>query len=123
MNKIDKGFSLAPWLSVKDSIKALAFYQEAFGATVSYQLDVPDGLIARLSIHGAEFWVAGDSVASPTDVGSIRIILTVNDPDAFFQQAIKAGATEIFPVSEDHGWRVGRIADPFGHHWEIGREL
>ena len=35
--------------------------------------------------------------------------------------AVEAGATEVAPVDEEHGWRMGRIADPFGHHWEVGR--
>jgi PhnB protein len=51
------------------------------------------------------------------------MILTVDDPDAVFEQAIAAGATEVFAVFEDHGWRIGRVADPFGHHWEIGKPL
>jgi PhnB protein len=125
MNQSNNGFSIAPWLSVGDSVKALDFYQDAFGATISYQLQVPDGVIARLSVQGAEFWIAGgaETLVSGGQGGSIRIILTVPDPDTFFSQAIRGGATEIFPVSDDHGWRVGRIQDPFGHHWEIGREL
>jgi PhnB protein len=51
------------------------------------------------------------------------MILTVADPDAVFAQAMQAGATEVFPVGEEYGWRLGRIVDPFGHHWEIGHEL
>jgi PhnB protein len=51
------------------------------------------------------------------------MILTVPDPDSLFARAISAGATEVFPVGEDHGWRLGRLADPFGLHWEIGRPL
>jgi PhnB protein len=51
------------------------------------------------------------------------MILTVPNPDAIFAQAIAAGATEIFPVGEEHGWRLGRLADPFGLHWEIGHQL
>jgi PhnB protein len=47
----------------------------------------------------------------------------VDDPDAMFEQAIAAGATEVFAVSEGHGWRIGRLVDPFGHHWEIGKPL
>jgi PhnB protein len=47
------------------------------------------------------------------------MILTVADPDAIFAQARKTGAAEV-PVSEEHDWRV---ADPFGHHWEIGHQL
>jgi PhnB protein len=51
------------------------------------------------------------------------MILIVDDPDSFYEQAIIAGATVIFPVGEDHGWRLGRLSDPFGLHWEIGFQL
>jgi PhnB protein len=51
------------------------------------------------------------------------MILTVADPDAVFAQAVKAGASVVFPVGEEHGWRLGRVVDPFGLHWEIGRPL
>jgi PhnB protein len=122
--------SIAPWLSVRGSAKALAFYKSAFGATEVYRLDAPDeAVVARLSIQGAEFWLGDESPEhgnfSPESLngGSVRIILTVPDPDAVFARALAAGATEVFPVGEEHGWRLGRLADPFGHHWEIGREL
>ena len=51
------------------------------------------------------------------------MILTVENPDIFFSQAIQAGATEVFPLGEGHGWRLGRLTDPFGLHWEIGHQL
>jgi PhnB protein len=51
------------------------------------------------------------------------MILTVPNPDAVFARALKAGATEIFPVGEEHGWRLGRLADPFGLQWEIGHQI
>jgi PhnB protein len=38
-------------------------------------------------------------------------------------RAVAEGATEAGPVGDDHGWRLGRVVDPFGHEWEIGREL
>ena len=47
----------------------------------------------------------------------------VDNPDAVFGRAIAAGAKEIWAVETQHGWRVGRIVDPFGHHWEIGKPL
>ncbi|HEY2120105.1 MAG TPA: hypothetical protein VGH37_13035 [Candidatus Acidoferrum sp.] len=49
--------------------------------------------------------------------------MTVADPDAVLLRALKAGATEIYPVGEEHGWRIGRVVDPYGHHWEIGQVL
>ena len=42
---------------------------------------------------------------------------------AVLRQAVAAGATEASAVSEEHGWRLGRIIDPFGHEWEIGAPL
>jgi PhnB protein len=121
--------SIAPWLSVRKSAQAVEFYKLAFGAKEVYRMDGGGGVVARLSIDGAEFWLSDESPEhgnfSPETLSgsSIRIILTVADPDAVFAQAINAGASEIYPVSEGHGWRVGRVKDPYGHHWEIGREL
>jgi len=120
--------SISPWLSLRGSKQAVAFYKSAFGAEEKYRLEDPDGnLVARLSVDGAEFWLSEKSPGSPdipqgADV-PVRMILTVADPDTLFARALKAGAKEIFPVAEGYGWRVGRLEDPFGHHWEIGRPL
>ena len=43
--------------------------------------------------------------------------------DAMFARALAAGGTQVHAVEEQNGWRVGRVLDPFGHHWEIGRPL
>jgi PhnB protein len=115
--------SVAPWLSVRDGIKALNFYKTAFGAIEVYRLDVPDTVVARLSVNGAEFWLSDGGPEGPLGGGSIRIILTVPDPDIVFAQAVAAGATVVFPVGEEHGWRLGRVIDPFGLHWEIGHQI
>jgi PhnB protein len=119
--------SIAPWLSVRNSARAAEFYKSAFGAVEIYRLDGPgESVVARLSVDGAEFWVSDESPEhqnfSPESIGgsSVRIILTVADPDAIFGRAVSAGASEVYPISEAHGWRVGRVVDPFGHHWEIG---
>ena len=120
---------LAPWLNVRHSAEALAFYKSAFGATELFLLDSPDGVVARLALEGSEFWLSEESpehgnFSPATLTGStVRLILTVDDPHASFARAIAAGATPLCPVKEEHGWLVGRIADPYGHQWEIAREL
>ena len=123
-------YSIAPWLSVRSSAKAIDFYKSAFGANEVYRLEDPGGgVVVRLSVNGAEFWLSQDSPDSadssgePVGGGSIRMILTVPNPDAIFAQAITAGAIQVFPVGEEHGWRLGRLVDPFGLHWEIGYQL
>jgi len=121
-------FTLAPWLTVRNSQKAIDFYKAAFGAIEVYRLQ-GDGedLVARLSVNGAEFWVSNgpgvDAIPEALGGGTVRMILTVPDPDTLFLRALKAGAREIFPVGEEHGWRLGRLSDPFGLHWEIGKQL
>lgn len=122
--------SIAPWLSVNHGEKAVDFYKRAFGAIETYRLEVPGGgLVVQLSVQGAAFWIssepAPDNKELPENLGgdSVRMILTVPNPDVFFAQALEAGGTEIFPVGEGHGWRLGRLTDPFGLHWEIGHQL
>src|SRR6266545_3107363 len=114
-------------LSVRRWAQAIDFYKAAFGASELHRVD--GGGVARLSVAGAEFWVAEESPPhlnfSPESLGgcSVRMLLIVEDPAAVCAQAVGAGATEVAPVADDYGWRLGRIVDPFGHHWEIGRPL
>jgi PhnB protein len=119
--------SIAPWLAVDDAERAVAFYGDAFGAVEHYRLDGEDGkaVVAQLSVGGAMLWVQQDPGARPDAASgeSIRLILSVEDPDAVFARSVASGAATVSPVSEEHGWRTGRITDPFGHQWEISRQL
>ncbi len=117
-------------LSVRNGAKAVEFYKTAFQATEVYRVEAEDGaVVSRLSVNGAEFWVADESPEnasfSPETVGggTVRMILTVPQPDPFFAAALQAGAQEIEPLAEQYGWYVGRVVDPFGHHWEIGHPI
>jgi PhnB protein len=122
--------SVAPMLSVRGGARAVEFYMAALGALEVYRMEDPSGsVVSRLSVDGAEFWLADESPEhsnfSPETLGggTVRMILTVPDPDAIFARALAAGAREVWPVHEAYGWRLGRIVDPFGHHWEIGHPL
>ena len=123
--------SIAPWFTVKTIVEAADFYKSAFGAIEVYRLEEPEGVlqVVRLSVDGAEFWLSDESPGDndldpgPLGGGSVRMILTVPDPDALFARALNAGASEIFPIGEEYGWRLGRLVDPFGLHWEIGYQL
>jgi PhnB protein len=117
-------------LSVRHGTRAIEFYKAAFGATESFRVDNQNGeVVAQLSVGGAGFWLADESPQhlnfSPESLGggSVRLLLIVEDPDVAFDRAIAAGANVVSPVGNQHGWRVGRLVDPFGHHWEIGKRL
>jgi len=121
--------TIAPWLCLRGGARAVEFYKSAFGAKELFRMGDANSAVARLSIEGAEFWLSDESPEhhnySPESLGgiTIRMILTVADPDGVFARAIRAGAKEVYPVTEEHDWRIGRVVDPFGHHWEIGRPL
>jgi PhnB protein len=122
--------AIAPLLSVRGGARAVAFYVAAFGAVETFRVDAPDGsVVATLSVDGAEFWVADESPAhanfSPESLGggTVRMILVAADPDALFDRAVAAGAIVVTPMGDAYGWHLGRLVDPFGHHWEIGRPL
>jgi PhnB protein len=122
--------AIAPMLSVRHGARAIEFYKAAFGAVELFRVDSESGeVVARLSVDGAEFWLADESPEhlnfSPESLGggSVRMVMIVEDPDGAFDRAVAAGATVIWPVGNQYGWRLGRIVDPFGHHWEIGKPL
>ena len=120
--------SIQPWLTVNNSVTAGDFYKKAFGAIETYRMESPDGgLVLRLSVDGSEFWVSGQSTGSNEKSQKFgeyfKFLLVVDNPDEVFEQAIKEGAEVVFPVGEDYGWRLGRLTDPFGFDWEIGKEL
>jgi len=123
--------SLTALLNVRRGAEALDFYTRAFGATTLSRIDAPDGsVVAQLSIGQSNFWLADESAPhqnfSPQTLGgsTTRMILITDDPHAAFDRAVAAGASSVCPVrDEDYGWRIGRVVDPFGHHWEIGKPL
>lgn len=128
--------SISPMLSVRRGVKAIEFYKEAFGAEELFRIgDEETGVVAQLSVGGAEFWLADEAPTflnfSPESLSSefrggatVRMVMVVDDPDAVFGSAVAAGAKVISPVEDkEYGWRVGRVVDPFGHHWEIGKPL
>ncbi|HJZ63873.1 MAG TPA: VOC family protein [Candidatus Acidoferrum sp.] len=122
--------SIAPMLSVRRGAQAVEFYKAAFGATEAFRMDAPDGaVVARLSVDDAEFWVADESPEhknfSPETLNgsTTRMVLVVDDPDAAFARAVSAGASVVNGMSDEYGWRLGRLMDPYGHHWEIGKPL
>ena len=125
------GTTIAPMLSVRNGARATEFYKAAFGAVELFRLDGEGGsVVAQLSVGGAEFWVADESPEhlnfSPESLGggSVRMVMVVRDPDAVFGRAVAVGATVVQPMTDQpYGWRVGRVVDPFGHHWEIGKPL
>jgi PhnB protein len=122
--------SIQPVLTARNAAAAVDFYKRAFGATEVSRATNPNGIVAEMAIDNARFMVVDEVLeafnVSPETLGgtSVRIHLLVADPDALAEQAVAAGATEIFPIADQpYGLRQGRFADPFGHHWLIGRPL
>jgi PhnB protein len=119
-------------LSVHDGRQAVAFYEAAFGARACFRLGGTDELpevVAQLQVGSTRFWVEDESPEhgnfSPQALkgATARLLLVVDDPAAAVERALAAGAREVHRVTELYGWLLGRVVDPFGHHWEIGRPI
>jgi PhnB protein len=123
--------TITPVLTVADGAAAVSFYERALGAREVWRTTSRGGgIVAELAIADARLRVA-DEAPETGDVGprslggaAVRINLFVEDPDATAARAIALGAREIAPVADQpYGLRQGRLEDPFGHHWLIGRPL
>src|SRR6478672_6968696 len=118
--------SITATLSVRNWDRAIDFYKAAFNAIELFRVE--GGGIGQLSVSGAEFWVAEESPEnlnfSPETLGgcSVRMLLIGDEPKEVCARAVAAGAKQVVPVARAHGWELGRILDPFGHHWEVGRQ-
>jgi PhnB protein len=121
--------SIQPELWVERASQAVTFYADAFGARILHRVGEGDDIVAQLAVGEAAFWVAAAAAdrgrLSPAAIGGAtsRTLLVTDDPDAVLRRAVEAGATQASAVSEEHGWRLGRIIDPFGHEWEIGKPI
>jgi PhnB protein len=118
---------IQPELWVEHPSEAIAFYQAAFGVVVAHRVGGSEDIVAQLAVGNARFWIANADAENgrfhPAALGggTSRTLLVVDDPDAVVEAASGAGATVTSPVSDEHGWRLGRITDPGGHRWEIGK--
>ena len=120
---------IQPELWVEHPTDAIAFYQAAFAATIVHQVGKADDIVAQLAVGGAHFWVSNADPTTgrfnPATLGgtTTRTLLVVADPDTIVDAVGAAGATVTSPVGDEHGWRLGRLTDPFGHRWEIGTPI
>jgi PhnB protein len=124
--------TVSPQLAVRRGRAAVEFYEAAFGAVEIYRVggtNEHEAVVSQLTVGESSFWVADESPEhgnfSPESLGggTVKLLLVVDDPQAVVDRAVELGARQVYPVESQHGWLLGRIEDPFGHHWEIGRLL
>lgn len=124
--------TISPQISVRRGREAVEFYREAFGAVEVHRVGGTEEdrqVVSQLAVGDTSFWVSDESPAnqhfSPETLGgtTVRLLLIVEDPASVIARAVALGASEVSPIADEHGWLLGRIEDPFGHHWEVGRPL
>ncbi|MCQ6961364.1 VOC family protein [Mucilaginibacter aquariorum] len=123
--------TFAPMLIIPNGITDVSFYTKAFGAEETRRFSNDDGSIhvVEFSINGSTFhmheqWAT--KLVSPQRAGAstVSVNIFVEDVDAVVEQAVAAGAKITSPVQDfDYGYRQGDIIDPFGHCWQIQKEI
>jgi PhnB protein len=124
--------SVQAQLAVRRGREAVEFYKAAFGAVEVHRVggsDEHESVVAQLAVADSSFWVADESpehgAFSPETLGggTVKLLLVVDEPQAVIDRAVGLGARQVYAAEAQHGWLLGHIEDPFGHHWEIGRPL
>lgn len=124
--------TLTPFLTVRDAVKAIEFYKQAFGAEERGVMKGPDGKVmhAELKIGDSIIMLSDEfpdfGAKSPEAIGGspMGLHIYLDGVDAAFDRAVKAGATVEMPVMDQFwGDRYGRLKDPFGHKWSIGTHI
>jgi len=119
---------VTPYLIVRDAMRAIDFYEQAFGATETLRLLYPDGRVAHAELAiGQGFVMLAEEMTEmghrgPQALGGtpVSLLLYVSDVDAAFARAVAAGANAQRPVADQfYGDRSGVLVDPFGHVWSI----
>jgi PhnB protein len=120
--------TLTPYFVVNDAARAIDFYRRAFGATELFRMPGPDGRVmhAELQVGDSRLMLSDESpemgAKSPATLKGtpVSLLLYVTDVDASFKQAVAAGAKDVAPPADMFwGDRWARVADPFGHEWQI----
>jgi PhnB protein len=126
---IPDGFhTLTPHITVQDAAKAIEFYKKAFGAQEVARHMTPDGkavMHAQVKVGDSLLMLANEfppMCLSPKSRGgtSVTLHLYVENADAVFDRAVKAGCTVKMPIGDQFwGDRYGAVEDPYGHMWSI----
>ncbi len=125
--------TITSYVTVQDASAAIEFYTKAFGAEELFRMPGPDGktvMHAEVQIGdsrmmlGSEYPGPGAKAPGTINGTTITVHLYVADVDRSFDRAIAAGATEMMkPMDMFWGDRMGKVADPFGHHWSIATHI
>ena len=123
--------TVTPYLIVNDGAKALAFYQQAFGAKELFRME-HEGKIghAEFKIGDSPIMLADEhpemGARGPHSLGGspVSILLYVENADRTTEQAVAAGAKIVRPLENKfYGDRSATLADPFGHTWHISTHI
>jgi PhnB protein len=123
---------VTPYLCVDGASAAIDFYSAVFGATERMRMPAPDGKVAHAELQFGDSVVALSDeypelgARSPKAFGGSPVTMSVyvEDVDAVFERALKAGAKALRPVEDQfYGDRSGQFEDPFGHRWSVGTHI
>jgi PhnB protein len=116
--------SVQPYLHLRGSEKMIPFLANAFGGVVTGHVPTsPEGHVLHATIRIGDNTLELDEAHGEFQPMPCHLHLHVDDADAMYARAIRAGATSIDAPSDKPYGRSGGVKDAFGNSWYVTSPL
>jgi PhnB protein len=112
--------SVQPYLHLRGSEKMIPFLENAFGGVVQGHVPKsPEGHVLHATIQIGDNTLELDEAHGEFQPMPCHLHLHVDDADALYARAVRAGATSIDAPSDKPYGRSGGVKDAFGNSWYV----
>lgn len=116
--------TVTPYLVVQGVSQLIDFMKQAFGAEDIQRHTLPDGRIRHAEVRIGDSRVMLGEAGSEFTVMPAMLHLYMEDVDAVYQRALRAGATPVRePRDEFYGDRIAGVTDRCGNQWWIATHI
>ena len=116
--------TVTPGMRVKEADDAIEFLESAFGAQDAGTYRSPEGIVFHAKFRIGDSMIELGAAHGQWQPMATSFFLLVEDADAVYERALKAGATSVAPpAKQPFGARMGTVLDPFGNQWFISMPI
>ena len=116
--------TVTPYLTVADAVAQVEFVKRAFNATVKELIESKEGGVSHAEVKIGDSIIMVGQANDPKQTRPGTLYLYVEDTDALYHQAMRAGGTSLMePANQFYGDRNAGVSDPNGNQWWIATHV